>query len=138
MKPHVNNIINRYLWAFILGALALGAGVLPARADYKSAVLTDGPAGYWRFSETPVITPAPLVSTNLGTVGTANNGAYIGSFTRGVPGVLSGFARHLFHRRSMGTGAQCGGLESESAFLGRVLDQAQPRSRCVDVSPFFD
>jgi hypothetical protein len=90
MRPRLTNIINRYLWAFILGALALGVAVLPARADYKSAVLADGPAGYWRFSEAPVITPAPLMSTNLGTVGTANNGAYVGTFNRGVVGVLAG------------------------------------------------
>src|SRR5208282_3405630 len=82
-------IIKTYFWAYTLGALALGAAVLPAQADYKSTVLADSPAGYWRFSETPVITPAPLMATNLGSAGTANNGTYTGSFTRGVPGVLT-------------------------------------------------
>jgi hypothetical protein len=89
MNTRINHIMNRYLWACAVGALALCAGVLNARADYKSAVLTDHPAGYWRFSETSVTTPAPLMSTNWGSVGAANNGNYTGTYQRGVPGVLT-------------------------------------------------
>jgi hypothetical protein len=89
MKTRINHIMNRYLWASAAGALALYAGVLTAQADYKSAVLSDHPAGYWRFSETSVVTPAPLMSTNWGSVGAANNGNYTGTYQRGVPGVLT-------------------------------------------------
>jgi len=96
MKPTINNPTKPYLRAYTLGALVLGAAVLPAQADYKSTVLADGPAGYWRFSETPVITPAPLMATNLGTAGTAENGTYTGSFTRGVAGVLAGSTATYF------------------------------------------
>jgi hypothetical protein len=89
-------MIKSHFWAYTLGALALGATLLPAQADYKSAVLADSPAGYWRFSETPVTTLAPLMATNVGTVGPANNGTYTGTFTRGVPGVLAGSTATYF------------------------------------------
>jgi hypothetical protein len=75
--------------ALAVSAAALLAGI-SASADYSSTVLGDRPAGYWRFGETSVITPAPLTSTNLGTVGIANNGAYTGTYTRGGAGVLAG------------------------------------------------
>ena len=77
-----------YLWACALGALALGAAVLPAQADYKSTVLADGPLAYYRFSET-VTMPVLSYATNIGSVGPAANGTFNGAFG-GVPGALVG------------------------------------------------
>jgi hypothetical protein len=74
--------------------LLLMAG-LSAGATYPSAVLADHPLGYWRFSETPVVTPDP-VANNLGTAGTNSDGTYVGSFNRGVPGVLAGSTATYF------------------------------------------
>src|ERR1035437_10077204 len=63
----------RSLTMVAAASLALMAGTT-ARADYPSAVLSDGPVGYYRFSEQSVTTsPLPAVA-NIGSVSTAGNG----------------------------------------------------------------
>ena len=58
-------------------------------ADYQTTVLSDSPAGYWRLGEMPVTYADPYVATNLGTLGAAANGAFVGTLLREVPGALS-------------------------------------------------
>ena len=67
--------------------------VTTARADYPSAVLNDSPVGYYRFSEQSVATaPLPAVA-NIGSVGTAGNGAILGPNYE--PTVVGGMAGAL-------------------------------------------
>jgi len=87
-------ILNLSLTSARFAGLALLATGLagPARADYSSTVVSQGPVGYWRLNET---TPphAPITSAaNLGTLGTAENATYNGdqSFIRGYPGAIAG------------------------------------------------
>ncbi|HEV2207266.1 MAG TPA: LamG-like jellyroll fold domain-containing protein [Verrucomicrobiae bacterium] len=80
----------------LIAALTFAVGLWSVQADYHTTVLGDGPAGYWRFSETPVVTPPPLLATNLGSAGAVNNGGYLGNFTRGVAGVLAGSTATYF------------------------------------------
>ena len=72
----------------LAAALIILAAILPARADYQSTVLSQGPVGYWRLNETtPPLVP-PIFATNAGSVGAAGNGTYIAA-TRGVtPGAI--------------------------------------------------
>ena len=95
MKSPINKI-HKHLCQLALGAITLIAGAHSARADYRSTVLADSPSAYWRFSESSVITPTPLMATNLGSAGSDNNGAYSGSSVRAVPGVLAGSTATCF------------------------------------------
>jgi hypothetical protein len=67
-----------------LGFLAIEV----AGADYKSTVLADTPATYWRFSETGV-TPTIDYATNRGTFGFPGYGYYVEGAVHGVPGALA-------------------------------------------------
>ena len=66
-------------------------------ASYASAVLSDRPITYHRFAETNVVSlPAPLIVSNLGTVGLAGDGApvatngfFSASIVGGQPGCLA-------------------------------------------------
>jgi hypothetical protein len=70
--------------------LALGA-TLPVFADYPSTVLSQGPVGYWRFSETTPVANLSTIATNLGVLGVGGNGAYNGDLAgRGVAGAITG------------------------------------------------
>src|SRR6516225_656235 len=55
MKSAVSLAFRRCFRTSALSALALSAGLFSAYADYKSAVLADKPAGYWRFNEAGVV-----------------------------------------------------------------------------------
>jgi hypothetical protein len=68
-------------------------GILPARADYQSTVLSQSPQGYWRLNETTL--PPPLVAVNSGSVGAAGNGSLIG-VNRGIPGAIAGDANTAY------------------------------------------
>src|SRR5215470_739069 len=76
----------------LLGLLACAALTLAqnaARADYQSTVVSQGPVGYWRLNET--IQPFPgIVATNIGSLGSSENGAYIGFPKRGQTGPFAG------------------------------------------------
>ena len=75
----------------LVGAALLAAfAALPARADYQSTVLSQGPAGYWRLNETTQPPPPPINATNSGSVGSpAGDGTY-NSAIRGVkPGAIA-------------------------------------------------
>ncbi len=97
------NVLKESLHGATWGALALALGLLPARADYKSTVLADGPAGYWRFSEIGVVTP-PDLATNLGTAGAESQGVYYGNMStmQQQPGVLSTDTAARFDGSSQG------------------------------------
>ncbi len=92
----VAKFIHRTVCRFVLVAIGLGSAVLPAHADYPSTVVADGPSGYWRFNDATVVTPIPLMATNLGTVGAPANGNYSGGVVRGVPGALAGSTASYF------------------------------------------
>ncbi len=81
--------ISSPVFAVNIAALLALCACLPARADYSSTVLSQGPVGYWRLNET---TPPPLpsIATNLGTLQSGADGDYNGFPTKGVPGALGG------------------------------------------------
>ena len=87
MKLQHPHLVSRFLGTTLLALCA----ALPVRADYQGTVLSQGPVGYWRLSETTA--PAPIITNaaNLGTLGSADNGIYGGSqgFFRGYPGALA-------------------------------------------------
>ena len=66
-------------------ALALGAIVVTARADYPSQILADGPLLYYRLNENITLGTFDT-ATNRGTVGTGANGLYT-TVTHGVAGI---------------------------------------------------
>ena len=60
------------------------AAILPAQADYSTAVLSLNPVGYWRLNE-----PAGSGSAiNIGSVLAPGNAAYIASPTLQQPGAM--------------------------------------------------
>ncbi len=76
---------------FALAAGSLCLGIHPAAADYSSEVLSDGPLAYYRFDDgvaTDDLDSAQAI--NLGSLGTAGNGSFDGTNTRGVAGAVSG------------------------------------------------
>src|ERR1035437_4013601 len=98
MKP---TTMTRSLTMVAAASLALLAGTT-ARADYPSAILSDGPVGYYRFSEKSVPTsPLPAVA-NIGSVSTAGNGVISGpnyepTIAGGVAGALFDPANTAFY-----------------------------------------
>lgn len=72
-----------------VGALLLAGVIVPARADYASTVLDKDPVVYWRLGETAT-PPAADVAKNLGSVGTAGDGFYLGNVYRPIFGALVG------------------------------------------------
>lgn len=77
----------------LLGLLACAMLALSAKiavsADYQSTVLSQGPVGYWRLNETTQ-PQSGVVANNSGSLGSSENGAYIGFPTRGLPGPFAG------------------------------------------------
>jgi len=68
----------------VLTALAVG---ITARADqYSTAVLNQGPVGFWQLNETATPPVPPFYSPNIGSLGSAYNGLYF----NGIPGVTPG------------------------------------------------
>jgi hypothetical protein len=61
-----------------------------ARGDYQATVLSQGPVGYWRFEETNLPPPQPILATNLGSLAESLNGDLLNGVIRGGPGVLDG------------------------------------------------
>jgi Concanavalin A-like lectin/glucanases superfamily/Immunoglobulin domain/Immunoglobulin I-set domain len=63
-----------------------------ARADYRSTLLSYNPAAYWRLNETATV-PIADEAVNIGSLGAAANGFYIGTaggtYTHPTTGVLS-------------------------------------------------
>lgn len=77
--------------ARIAGAVLLAAAaVLPARADYQSTVLSQGPVGYWRLNETTQPLSYTLYATNIGSLGSPANGNYNNFPSRALPGPFAG------------------------------------------------
>jgi hypothetical protein len=74
----------------LAAALLLAAAVSPALADYSSTVLSQGPLGYWRMSETAQPPQFPLLTTNYGSLGTSENGTYNSGPAHGLPGPFAG------------------------------------------------
>jgi hypothetical protein len=74
--------------------------------DYPSTIASLNPAGYWRLNETTQ-PPSQLTANNLGTLGPAANGTYLG----GTPGV---------------TGALAGSSDTAARFNGAVRVPNQP------------
>jgi hypothetical protein len=76
--------------ARLAGALLLAAAASPTLADYSSTVLSQGPVGYWRMSETAQPVPNPLTTTNHGSLGSSANGSYNSGPVHGIPGPFAG------------------------------------------------
>src|SRR5712671_1900986 len=85
MKPLDGSLRSRLAAAALLALCS----VLPARADYSSTVLSQGPVGYWRLNETiqPFIIGG---ATNQGSLGSAIIGTYNNFPTRALAGPFSG------------------------------------------------
>src|SRR3977135_2663235 len=96
MKLLPQNLGTRLAAALLLALCAL----TPARADYQSTVLSQGPVGYWRLNETtPVPDPATLglIATNKGSLGAAANGTYEGDLAgRASLGAVAGNTASAF------------------------------------------
>src|SRR5262249_18079469 len=70
-------------------AMLASAAQIALSADYQTTVLSQGPVGYWRLNET--LQPQPgIVATNIGSLGSSENGAYISFPTRGLSGPFAG------------------------------------------------
>jgi hypothetical protein len=76
----------------LTGVFLLASAVaLPALADYKSTVLSQGPVGYWRLNETTAPSAPPIIANNLGSLGGAANGVYSNTcFPGALPGAIAG------------------------------------------------
>src|SRR5262249_54496046 len=68
--------------------LLLIAAASPARADYSSTVVSQGPQGYWRLNETTQPPVLPILATNAGNLGAAGNGTYILANRGQIPGAI--------------------------------------------------
>lgn len=71
----MNRPSPRTHWSpLLLGALALGASLWSARADYASEVISRSPVAYYRLNET--VPTNATVAINSGSLGAAGDGAY--------------------------------------------------------------
>jgi len=85
MKYNNSRVRVRLFGATLLALTA----ALSARADYQSTVLSQGPVGYWRLSETTQPPPPPVNATNIGSAGTPTGDGVYYKATRGViPGAI--------------------------------------------------
>jgi hypothetical protein len=73
--------------AYLTLAVAPGGAGCVVQEDYRSLVLANNPAGYWRLDEAN--TGAGKVATNWGSLGTAANGVYSQGVTGGAAGAIS-------------------------------------------------
>ena len=73
-------------------AAVLSSSMLPAaRADYEAEVLSENPVVYYRFDDAVTVDDLDTaVGVKLGSLGTAGDGSFIGTTTRGVPGAITG------------------------------------------------
>jgi hypothetical protein len=76
--------------ACLLAVSTLAAAVSPALADYPSTVLSQGPVGYWRMSETNQPLSYTVQATNQGSLAPSANGSYNNLPVRGLPGPFAG------------------------------------------------
>lgn len=67
---------------------ALAMATAAAHADYPATVLSHGPLHYWRFNEN-IVVPAGDKADNLGTLGAAADGYYVGAVAHSMPGALA-------------------------------------------------
>lgn len=72
-------------------SLLIIAGLLAtltsALADYQSTIQSQSPVGYWRLNDS-VSAPAPILATNLGSLGALGNAEYRNDITLGASGAL--------------------------------------------------
>src|SRR5579862_356161 len=88
----MNKINQMYTIRVGLGIMAGLTLVLPARADYQSAVLADHPQAYYRFNDD---TSRNLLNLNIGSLGAAGNASNDLAFVTGgkvhsIPGAIVG------------------------------------------------
>ena len=117
---------TKRIFLAIVGASVFASG-LAARADYPSTVLSDNPAAYWRFSETPMITPTPLLATTWDWRARRKR-RLCRNRDPGCAGSVTGFKRHLSHGWRVGIGAQFDRLESRPALLVEFWIKPNPAS----------
>lgn len=76
-------------WLQLVCGIAIGSGLLTAQADYAAKVLANNPVAYWRLND-KVQVPKGDVANNLGSLGAAVDGYYLGTSTHPVSGALVG------------------------------------------------
>ena len=71
-----------------LALALLSAGLSAHAADYQSTVLSDHPSGFWRLHTAYQPPPAPpqVTATNLGSLGSTDDGVYGAGALSGQPG----------------------------------------------------
>ena len=91
MRPRSEWLFRQPLPRRALMAALLSTSLIPTlRADYAAEVMSENPIVYYRFNDGVAVEDLPSAAVNLGSAGTAANGAYTGSFVRGVPGAMPG------------------------------------------------
>jgi hypothetical protein len=92
MKPTSSRRnLRRWIPGILGTATLLGLATLPIVArDYPSTILSQQPVGYWRLEENEQPTVNSFSAANLGSLGSAENGTYTDSVTRGQPGAFPG------------------------------------------------
>jgi hypothetical protein len=68
--------------------LLIGSSLVPTQADYAAKVLSNNPVAYWRLND-KATAPAGDVANNLGSLGSALNGYYVGAASHPLPGALA-------------------------------------------------
>src|SRR5258708_32493547 len=86
-----NRIKSRLLYASAT-LLASFVATTFALADYPGTVLSQGPAGYWRFSETAPGVSISTAAPNSGSLGATRKGGYKGALAG--RGAARGVAAH--------------------------------------------
>jgi autotransporter-associated beta strand protein len=90
MRPQIASLLKQPYTRRTLMAAVLSSSLVPAvRADYKAEILSENPVVYYRFDDAVTVDDLDTaVGVNLGSLGTAGDGSFIGTTTRGVPGAL--------------------------------------------------
>ncbi len=78
-----SNNFNHASWAVATNGIGFGTGGGGSAASFPEDLLADTPLGYWRLNES--VTTAPAV--NLGSLGTAADGQFLGGVASALPGV---------------------------------------------------
>lgn len=92
MRPQITKLLRQPYTRRTLMAAVLSSSMLPAaRADYEAEILSENPVVYYRFDDGVTVDDLDTaVGVNLGSLGTAGDGSFIGTTTRGVPGAITG------------------------------------------------
>jgi len=112
-QPLTRSSLRRWLPGLLGLSTLCGFVTSPIEArDYPSTILSQKPVGYWRLEENVQPTVNSFTAVNLGSLGSAVNGVYADSVTRGQPGGFAGG----------GTSAGFANPTFTLTYLGEVVD----------------